>query len=210
MAHAWKACWVQALGGSNPPSSATVQSEVEVQQTSFRSRRLEQRKRIIQFSAIALAIFVAGYGIGWISHRPTFSPVEGSTPVPCLTLAIIPADVLPKPKTVTINVLNGSKRMGIARIAGEIFGGLGFKVGNVGNFNDYEVSDPAEIHYGKTGAKQAQLVAAYIEGAKLVEDERTDNSVDVIVGQAFDQIRNNSEARKELLRPSASPSGPGC
>ena len=22
MAHAWKACWVQALGGSNPPSSA--------------------------------------------------------------------------------------------------------------------------------------------------------------------------------------------
>ena len=23
MAHAWKACWVQALGGSNPPSSAT-------------------------------------------------------------------------------------------------------------------------------------------------------------------------------------------
>ena len=23
MAHAWKACWVQALGGSNPPSSAS-------------------------------------------------------------------------------------------------------------------------------------------------------------------------------------------
>ena len=22
MAHAWKACWVKALGGSNPPSSA--------------------------------------------------------------------------------------------------------------------------------------------------------------------------------------------
>jgi len=24
MAHAWKACWVQALGGSNPPFSAVV------------------------------------------------------------------------------------------------------------------------------------------------------------------------------------------
>jgi hypothetical protein len=24
MAHAWKACWVKALGGSNPPSSANV------------------------------------------------------------------------------------------------------------------------------------------------------------------------------------------
>ncbi len=26
MAHAWKACWVNALGGSNPPSSAPVTS----------------------------------------------------------------------------------------------------------------------------------------------------------------------------------------
>src|SRR5690606_31254725 len=26
MAHAWKACWVQALGGSNPPFSAKVTS----------------------------------------------------------------------------------------------------------------------------------------------------------------------------------------
>src|SRR5690606_22130391 len=24
MAHAWKACWVHALGGSNPPSSASL------------------------------------------------------------------------------------------------------------------------------------------------------------------------------------------
>ena len=26
MAHAWKACWVKALGGSNPPSSANFRS----------------------------------------------------------------------------------------------------------------------------------------------------------------------------------------
>ena len=26
MAHAWKACWVNALGGSNPPSSASLTS----------------------------------------------------------------------------------------------------------------------------------------------------------------------------------------
>src|SRR5690606_7350092 len=26
MAHAWKACWVNALGGSNPPSSAPQQA----------------------------------------------------------------------------------------------------------------------------------------------------------------------------------------
>lgn len=29
MAHAWKACWVQALGGSNPPSSAIDRKTVE-------------------------------------------------------------------------------------------------------------------------------------------------------------------------------------
>ena len=33
MAHAWKACWVQALGGSNPPFSAAEQSDRELFET---------------------------------------------------------------------------------------------------------------------------------------------------------------------------------
>jgi hypothetical protein len=179
-------------------------------QLGYRTRQRERRKRIIQFSAIGVAIFVIGYGIGYVSHRQTFDPMHNGTPVPCLTLAIIPADVLPNRKHVTVNVFNGSKRMGIAGIAAEMFGTLGFKVGDVGNFNDYEVTSPAEIHYGKAGAKQAQLVAAYIEGSVLKRDDRKDNSVDIVVGQAFDKIRSNDEAHTELMRPSASPSGPGC
>lgn len=31
MAHAWKACWVQALGGSNPPFSAKTRKSPETQ-----------------------------------------------------------------------------------------------------------------------------------------------------------------------------------
>ena len=31
MAHAWKACWVKALGGSNPPFSASNSLELEPQ-----------------------------------------------------------------------------------------------------------------------------------------------------------------------------------
>ena len=33
MAHAWKACWVQALGGSNPPSSARILTRVKLVST---------------------------------------------------------------------------------------------------------------------------------------------------------------------------------
>jgi hypothetical protein len=178
--------------------------------TGYRTRQRERRKKILQFSGIGLVIFLSGYGIGTVTHSQTFTAIDGQTPVPCLTLAIIPADVLPKPKQVTLNVLNGSKRMGIAGIAGEIFTSRGFTVASVGNFDDYEVSATAEIHYGPAGAKAAQLAAAYFADAVLKQDDRAGATVDVIVGQKFDNVASNADAHRELLRPSASPSGPGC
>ena len=41
-------------------------------------------------------------------------------------------------------------------------------------------------------------------------DDRSDGSVDVLVGQGFEEIRTNRDANEELARPEASPSGPGC
>src|SRR5690554_241469 len=38
MAHAWKACWVNALGGSNPPSSASRRAR-DLQRCGWRALR---------------------------------------------------------------------------------------------------------------------------------------------------------------------------
>ena len=209
MAHAWKACWVNALAGSNPASSATKKWG-EMPEISFRASRLARRRRIAQITAAALGVFIIGFGTGWFSHVPKSVLVEGQEPVSCVTLAVFPKDYVPKKNSFTVNVYNASQRVGMAGITAEILGVRGFKVGEVGNYDEREISITAEIHYGKKGRNAAALIAAYINNAKLVMDDRTDATVDVLVGQGFDEIRTNRDAAEELARPEASPSGPGC
>jgi hypothetical protein len=165
---------------------------------------------MIQIGAGLLALYCIGFLTGFFVKQVTTVPVAGSTPVSCITLAIIPNDTLPKPKSVTLNILNGSDRVGMATITADIFKSRNFKIKKVGNFTDYPVTGPAEIHFGTAGIDAAKLAAAYIENSVLVEDDRTDGSVDVIVGQTFSDVLTTEDAREYLSRPIASPSGPGC
>ena len=193
-----------------PPLTKVRRSEEPVPEIGFRARRLQRRKRLIQFGAGLLAIFSFGFFTGYFAKQVTVVPIDGASPVSCITLAIIPNDVLPKPKTIKLNVLNGSDRVGMATITADILKSRGFKIGKVGNFNEYTVTSTVEIHYGPTGSDAAKLVAAYIKDAQLVEDGRANATVDVIVGQNFDSVLTTDEAKEVLSRPIASPSGPGC
>ncbi|MEY3407295.1 MAG: hypothetical protein RL038_356, partial [Actinomycetota bacterium] len=116
----------------------------------------------------------------------------------------------PKPADTTVNVLNGSKRVGLATITAEVLGSRKFKIGEISNFDDYVVQTPAEVHFGPKSRDAAYLVSLYIDGAVLVEDERTDGSVDLVIGQSFDDLRDDETVEREKSRPVASPSGPGC
>ena len=177
---------------------------------SFRAKRLERRKRIAQLTAICLGIFIIGFGTGWFSHTPKDVLVEGGDPVSCITLAVFPRDYVPAKKSFEVNVYNASRRVGMAGITAEVLGVRGFKIAEVGNYDQREISIPAEIHFGKKGKNAASLISAYINNSKLVMDDRTDGSVDVLVGQGFEEVRTNRDANEELARPEASPSGPGC
>jgi hypothetical protein len=177
---------------------------------SFRGKRLERRKRYAQVSAVVLGVFIIGFGTGWLSHVPKNVLVEGGEPASCITLAVFPKDYVPAKKSFTINVYNGSHRVGMAGITAEVLDVRGFNIGDVGNYDQREISITAEIHYGNSGKNAAAFVAAYINNSKLVLDNRTDNSIDVLVGQGFEEIRSNRDANEELARPEASPSGPGC
>lgn len=176
----------------------------------FASRRSERRKRILTIGAIALAIFLTGYGTGYLVNRPVFIPVENAEPTPCITLAVFPIEFVPKPTDVSIRVLNGSKRVGVAGITGEILENAGFKVREVGNLGADNVTSAAEIRFGKKSRSAAILLQAYIVNAVLVEDNRKDTSIEVVVGQSFESVRDKKEVQVELARPIPSPSGPGC
>lgn len=176
----------------------------------YRAKRRERRARSFQVVAGAFGLFALGVGVGWASHQPTFVPVEGASPVPCLTLAVFPSDVLPKPSEVTINVKNGSRRVGMASITAEVLGARGFNIGEVGNFKGEGIETVGQVQFGSKGSAVAQLVAAYVPGIELVKDGRTDDSVDLIIGQKFENVLTKSQAAEILSRPIASPSGPGC
>lgn len=176
----------------------------------FASRRNERRKRIVSLSAIALGIFLIGYATGYLINRPVFVPVENADPTPCITLAIFPSEFVPTPNQVEVRVLNGSKRVGVAGITGEVLESAGFKVLEVGNLGADNVEVAAEIRYGKKSKNAALLLQAYIVNAVLVQDDRTDKSIEVVVGQGFESVRDKKEAGRELARPIPSPSGPGC
>ena len=210
MAHAWKACWVNALAGSNPATSATQHNEVEMSQMNFASRRNERRRRILSLSAIALAIFLIGYTTGYLVNRPVFVPVENAEPTTCITLAIFPVEFVPDPDEVEVRVLNGSKRVGVAGITGEVLENAGFKVLEVGNLGADNIKSAAEIRYGKKSKSAAILLQAYIVNAVLVQDNRKGKSIDIVIGQEFESVRDKEAAIRELARPIPSPSGPGC
>ena len=176
----------------------------------FRQKRFERRRRLILLGVGVLGIFAVGYGAGFATHSLTSSTPEGQTPVACVTLAVIPADVVPKPSEVKITVLNGSARVGMAGITADVLKDRGFKIASVGNFEGDSVKDPAEIHYGPKGVLIARLLSAYVPDAYLVEDSRDNKSVEIIIGQGFDRILNKEQAARELQRPYASPSGPAC
>ncbi|MEN9923525.1 MAG: hypothetical protein RIS09_1039 [Actinomycetota bacterium] len=176
----------------------------------FASRRQERRKRLISISLTALFIFLVGYGAGYLVNRPVFVPVENADPTPCITLAIFPIEFVPEPSEVEVRVLNGSKRVGVAGITGEVLDKAGFVVLEVGNLGADNIEAAAEIRYGKKSKSAALLLQAYIVNAVLIQDNRTDKSIDVVVGQGFESVRNKAEATRELNRPIPSPSGPGC
>ena len=176
----------------------------------FASRRNERRKRILSLSAVAFSIFLIGYAAGYLINRPVFVPVENADPTPCITLALFPIEFVPKPSEVKVRVLNGSKRVGVAGITGEVLESAGFKVLEVGNLGADNIEEAAEIRYGKKSKNAALLLQAYIVNAVLVLDNRTDKSIDVVVGQGFESVRDKKSAGRELARPIPSPSGPGC
>src|SRR5919112_1465035 len=66
MAHAWKACWVHALAGSNPASSAAVTSTNAGQSRQGLARRLR---------SVSVQVPPAGPGaLDRTAHRPATSP----------------------------------------------------------------------------------------------------------------------------------------
>jgi hypothetical protein len=170
-------------------------------------------------------LFGAGYGLSRIiqgsssdSGGQTAEPTSTSDatsaapePEPCVTVTVTPGAGLPSPAQVTTNVYNATDRAGLAASTAEELQVRGFLIGTIDNDPLAKtITGVAEIRHGPSGEQAARLMAFYLPGAELVDDGRTDATIDAVLGAAYTSVAPQSEVDAALAAPSPSPSGPGC
>jgi hypothetical protein len=166
-------------------------------------------------------LFGVGFGIatllkggdGSLPPEESIEDAAGAStePLPCETILVTPAEVLPRTARVTVNVFNSTKTAGLAGDTAQSLKARGFTINKVANDPVGKVlPGVGEIRYGATGALGAQLLTYYFPGAVLVDDGRKGKRVDVSLGRGFVEIPSEAEVAAALAEPSPSPSGPGC
>lgn len=139
---------------------------------------------------------------------------EGGTvvePEPCETTLVAPAEVLPRPDAVVVNVYNSTQRGGLAGTTAQQLSQRGFRINKVENDPlGVSLRGVGEIRYGPNGADNARLLQFYFPGASLVDDGRDGPRVDISLGRAFETMEDEALVAATLASPSPSLSGPGC
>ncbi|WEV65851.1 MULTISPECIES: LytR C-terminal domain-containing protein [unclassified Bifidobacterium] len=89
--------------------------------------------------------------------------------------------------SVEVNVLNGTKSVGLAGAVGEALRNRNFNVSAVGDFPSRKV-ERTTIYYGVNNMWQAYTVYSNFTDAELVMDSRTDGVVSVAIGSTFSDL----------------------
>jgi hypothetical protein len=107
------------------------------------------------------------------------STLPPTTTAPPTTGVLLPGDV-------TVNVLNSTDVRGIANNTAAVLRERGFDISFVGNDElDAIIPEVAHIRAARADMPEVQLLIQHIPGALVVADGRTDDTVDLVIGEAF-------------------------
>ncbi|MFL6076695.1 MAG: LytR C-terminal domain-containing protein [Mycobacteriales bacterium] len=107
----------------------------------------------------------------------TVSPSATAAPLPTASVA---------PGALKVNVFNATDRKGLARTVANDLKIRGVTLGQVTNDPLHKaVTAPAEVRYGAAGAAQAAYLALWVPGAILVQDQRPDTTLDLVLGAGY-------------------------
>ncbi|HEY0700966.1 MAG TPA: LytR C-terminal domain-containing protein [Micromonospora sp.] len=113
----------------------------------------------------------------------------------------IAADItLHEPKDVKIRVFNATGTAGLAETVATDFANRKFQVVKKGNAPRKDGEGVATLRYGPKAVGAAHLLRAYfLDEAKGVYDpKRTDDVVDVVIGEDFQQLATTTEVNQSL------------
>lgn len=124
------------------------------------------------------------------------------------------AKALPKPATITVNVLNATPRSGLAKETADELKKRGFRIGDVGNATkeyDKKVKGVGIL----LGPKSSLDTSLPVVGTQLADAERRTDAarkstdIDLILGTGFKSLTSKEDADKALAtlaRPAPAPS----
>jgi len=175
-------------------------------------RRRKRRRATITLSLVGLVMvgtftYAAAYFQGWVAAA---RPSSLASP-PCQAAdAADAADAL-TPSTVTINVYNATERNGLARSVAKSLRTQGFNIGEIANDPlGKRIVGVGEVRHGQLGTADANLVAKRLPGAKVVLDKRTDDSVDLVLGNRFSALRAPAGVVQTHATKPTTPPTPRC
>ncbi len=130
-------------------------------------------KTPITLLALLLILVLAG---SW-GYKNAMRPIPKDPPAPCQTQEI--GENLTT-ASVTVNVLNGGTRRGLASAVAANVQSKGFQLGSVNN--TAERITTTVIRGAGADNPEVKLVAAFFKDAKIEADGRPDHTVDVLIG----------------------------
>lgn len=129
----------------------------------------------------------------------------------CSTIMAAPADELPVPAKVRVNVYNATEVSGLASKTARELKQRGFDIKEVANDPvGIPIEGVARIRYGPSSTLRAELLAYYVPGAELVEIDRSGPKIDIALGAAFVGVAPQPDVDSSLNTPEAVVTGPGC
>jgi len=171
-------------------------------------RRRRRRRQGWSFAVLVLLVLgagVAGAGIaqGWWEWPFGRQGAEADPgPGPDCSAATISL-----PDDVQVNVLNATDTRGLAGAVGAEMERRGYTVAEIGNESSgVDVVDAVQVRYGPELVADAQSVALHFRGVVLVDDGRTGDAVDVVLGQGYHRMGGADEAAAAI----AAAAPPGC
>jgi LytR cell envelope-related transcriptional attenuator len=157
--------------------------------TQARRRPADRRHLRTAITMLVLAFFVAF--AGWYAWNTISDPqqaaVDTATTAPTCIPAL-PADA-PAPADIRLNVYNATARNGLASSTAGALRERGFAILDVANDpTGKTITGTAEVRAGADNSAAAAVVVVQVAGAVFVADNRTDGTVDLVVGDAFIEL----------------------
>lgn len=178
----------------------------------LRRRHLHERQAVIFGTLITALAAVALLGLGvWFGAIPTPVDVPFATPDPSRSLVAQPCpppDAGPVPyDQITLNVYNGTNRVGLAAETTTELAARGLVVASTDNDPEGAYEGATLVRAGPNALPQAYTVAAIFPGAVVSLVGREDTTIDVTLGYDYEDLRTPEDAALDPATPLAAPEG---